>query len=127
MNSKSAPLLAFAVLSLAAFAAQGAQAYDRYGAIAYSPETGSHAWSYDFPSRATAENDALLRCQTYGAGCVVAVWFRNACGALAVSSENNGYGTGWAGGQRTAERIALNYCEASSGSCQVARWVCTSR
>lgn len=119
--------LAVPLVTLTMLAAGDASAYDQYGAIAYSPDTRSHSYTYNYPSKQTAENEALLRCQSYGAGCVIAVWFRNGCGALATPNDGNGYGTGWAGSHGTAERIALNQCQASNGNCQVTRWACTSR
>jgi serine/threonine-protein kinase len=126
-KSKSRFLFLVPLLALSAAAAGAAEARDSYGAIAYSMDTRSHAWTYDYPSRATAENEALLRCQSYGTGCFVATWFRNGCGALALASDGNGYGSGWARWRATAERLALGYCHASNGDCQVERWVCTSR
>ncbi len=102
-------------------------AYDYYGAIAYSPDTRSHGYSYNNPSRARAEAEALARCQTYGEGCTVATWFVNACGALALADEGNGYGAAWGGNRGVAEKNALNICTESNSGCHVERWVCTSR
>jgi serine/threonine-protein kinase len=75
---------------------RSAFAADQYGAISIAPDTGALGYSYDFPSQQAAENDALRRCQVYGASCKTAIWFRNACGAVALSTSGNGHGSGWA-------------------------------
>jgi hypothetical protein len=75
-----------------------ALARDNFGAIAYSPSSGAHGWSYDYPSRAVAEEVALTNCRQHAGDCVVPIWFRNACGALAVGS--SGYGSGWGTNRR---------------------------
>src|SRR5262245_65613021 len=72
-----------------------------YGAIAYSPTNRAHGWSYDYPSRKDAERRALAQCRRHAEDCVVPVWFRNACGALAVGSD--GYGSGWGPSRKSAE------------------------
>jgi hypothetical protein len=43
----------------------GRAAADNYGAIAYSPSTGAHGWSYDYGSRSAAENVALAGCRKH--------------------------------------------------------------
>ncbi len=59
-------------------------------------------------------------------GCEVAVWFKNACGALA-TDDDNGYGSGWASSRREAERIAMRGCRENAENCSVLRWACTDR
>jgi Domain of unknown function (DUF4189)/PAN domain len=103
-----------------------ALAGDQYGAIAYSPDTGALGYSSNFPSQQAAENDALLRCQSAGTGCKTAIWFRNACAALALSTNGNGYGSGWSANRGKAERLALASCREANADCYVARWVCAS-
>jgi len=56
----------------------------------------------------------------------VVLWFKDACGALAVGAKNV-YGTGWASGRRQAENIAMSNCNKNAASCGVRRWVCTTR
>ncbi len=97
---------------------------DEYGAIAYSVDSGRHGWSYNYGSRAAAENRALNECGE--ASCKVVLWFRNACGALA-TGDDNGYGTGWAGTRRGAETNAMLNCRQVSDNCSVVRWACTNR
>lgn len=112
--------------SVIAGAAQmgGTAQADNYGAIAFSRDTGGHGYSYDYGSRAAAENSALERCPA--ADCTVVIWFRNACGALAVGT-GNGYGTGWASSRAGAETIAMNGCNGYTTGCSVRAWSCTTR
>jgi hypothetical protein len=99
-------------------------AYDNYGAIAYSKNTGAWGTSYNFSTRSAAESHALRRC---GRGdCRIIVWFKNACGALAVG-DNGAFGWGWAGSRATAEAIALTECSARARGCHVRCWACTDR
>ena len=108
---------------LATLGSTAALADDKYGAIAFSQDTGRHGYSYNYNSRGGAESRALNEC---GRSCSVAVWFRNACGALAVG-ENNAYGSGWAVDRGDAENIALDGCGQHAGDCRIVRWACTDR
>jgi hypothetical protein len=119
-----------AVLMLAATSAtaepeagNGAEEY--FGAIAYSPTTRAHGWAYDYASRAEAERRAMAKCSRHAPDCFVPVWFRNACGALAIGFD--GYGSGWGASRKLAENYALQSCRRYSGGCWVVRWVCTSK
>jgi serine/threonine-protein kinase len=103
----------------------GAAAQDNYGAIAYSPSTGAHGWAYDYGSRAAAEQVALSNCGQHADDCVVPIWFRNACGALAVGAD--GYGSGWGSNRNLAERYALQSCRKYTSGCWIKRWACTTR
>ncbi|HEY5831669.1 MAG TPA: DUF4189 domain-containing protein [Hyphomicrobiaceae bacterium] len=98
---------------------------NRFGAIAYSPSTGVHGLSNDLGSQEEAEKAALNSCAQRARDCKVPLWFRNACGALAVGP--NGFGTGWGVDQGVAESYALKSCAQYSKSCTVRRWVCTTR
>ncbi len=102
-----------------------AAAQDFYGAIAYSPSTGAHGWSFDYRSRNEAENVAKSNCGKHATDCIVPIWFRNACGALAVGS--NGYGSGWGTSQKIAEGYALQVCGKHTTGCTIKRWACTTR
>lgn len=112
-------------LLLLAFIPAAALAQEYYGAIAYSPATQAHGWANDHPSRSAAEKEALLHCRKEAKDCRVLVWFRNACGALAVGPK--GYGWAWADKQATAEIEALKNCSKHSAGCSVNRRVCTTR
>lgn len=96
-----------------------------YGAIAYSPTNGSIGWGYDYPSKEEAERIALTNCRKYATDCVIPVWFRNACGALATGP--SGYGSGWGVTRDLAETYALESCRKHSQGCAVQRWVCSTR
>ncbi|PPD30237.1 MAG: hypothetical protein CTY20_04060 [Hyphomicrobium sp.] len=96
-----------------------------YGAIAYSPSTRALGWSNNQSSRQASENAALAGCRKYARDCVVPVWFKKGCGALAAGP--NGYGTGWGAGRYIAERTALRECGRHTRSCAIRRWTCTSR
>lgn len=106
-------------------AAGQAAAQNNYGAIAYSPGTGAHGWSIDYGSREAAESVAMQNCRKHAGDCTVPIWFRNACGALAVGS--NGYGSGWGTDRRIAERYAIQTCRKFTGNCKIRRWACTTR
>jgi serine/threonine-protein kinase len=112
-----------AALLLGALAAPPAWAADHYGAIAFSTGSGALGWAYDYGSRGEAEDEAVSQC---GGGCSAVLWFRNACGAIATSSDHS-YGTGWASSRGEAESIALNGCRKHADDCGVQRWVCTTR
>lgn len=117
--------MVLAVIIIAFAAASEARA-DNYGAIAFSQSTGTIGWSYDFRSRGAAEQAALQRCANSAPDCTVPVWFRNACGAIAIGN-NNGFGSGWGTTRELAERFALQTCRKFTGNCSVRRWVCTTR
>jgi serine/threonine-protein kinase len=108
-----------------ALAAQDAAARDQYGAIAYSSSTGATGWAYNHRSRGAAEGAALANCRQHASDCTVPVWFRNACGAIAVGFD--GYGTGWGNNRQLAESYALKTCRDFTTGCLITRWVCTSR
>ena len=118
-------MVAAGLLLACVAAGSGEAAADNYGAIAYSPSTKAYGWSYDFPSRGAAESEAMSRCRTKAGDCFVPLWFRNACGALAIGS--GGYGTGWATDRSSAEHQALGVCRRHTGDCAVRQWVCTTR
>jgi serine/threonine-protein kinase len=116
---------ALLVLGAGAGAAREPGGGEYFGAIAYSPTNRAHGWSYDYPSRKDAERRALSQCGLHADDCIVPVWFRNACGALAVGPD--GYGSGWGASRKSAESQAVQSCRRYSGGCAVVRWVCTSR
>jgi serine/threonine-protein kinase len=115
--------LASAVVVLTAGTAVAA---DSFGAIAFSQATGGYGFSYDHGTRREAESRAMSECNSRSRGCKVAIWFKNACGAVATGS-NNGWGSAWAGSRERAERDAIGYCSEQTRNCQVLAWACTSR
>ena len=102
-----------------------ASAQDYFGAIAYSWETGAHGWANVYPSREAAEQTALSICSQHARDCRPAIWFRNACGALAHGP--NGPGWAWETSKAAAEKKALELCAKRSTGCAVARSFCTNR
>ncbi len=121
---KTLTLLVMAGLAVT-LAAGEAAAQNYFGAISYSQTTRSHGYSYDYGSRSAAEQRAYNECAQYGGGCKIAVWFRNACGALAVG-QDGGWGAGWNANRPGAEAAAINSCNSVSYGCSVIRWVCTT-
>lgn len=93
-----------------------------YGAIAYSPRSGSVGYSYNFSTQSGAIRAAMRRCNHKT--CRTYVWFRNACGAVADSKRLRRVGFGWSYYRVTAQRIALR--KAGRGARLVA-WACTAR
>lgn len=116
------------IVFLAAFAigalAQSGEAQAGYGAIAYSPSSGAYGYSYNYPSRYTAESRALNECAARGGGCRVMVWFRNACGALATGA-GRAYGWAWNTSRSAARARALAECRARTSGCYIRVLVCS--
>jgi hypothetical protein len=118
-------VVSFVAISTAASWLYPAEAQaDLYGAIAYSSSTGRHGYSYDWGSRSEAEDYARSKC---GSGdCAIKVWFKNACGALAVG-RRGGTGWGWSSSRGAAESVALNECQSRTSGCNIRTWACTTR
>ena len=103
-----------------------ASAQDAFGAIAYSPSTGAYGYSYDFPSRAAAEAGAFNDCSKHNSGCQVVLWFKNACGSLAVGA-NGGWGTAWAASRKLADKQAVGQCSRNDQGCRPVVFSCVTR
>ncbi len=99
---------------------------DLYGAIAFSPSTGAHGYSFNYANRAAAEKRAINECEMNAGSddCRAILWFHNACGALAVG--DNAYGSGWGTNMLYAAQYAVESCKKFTANCKVVRWVCTS-
>jgi len=99
----------------------------QFGAIAYSPSTGGRGYTYNYNARATAENDAVAYCRkdSGDAGdCRVAVWFYNACGALARASDGS-WGAEIGYSRSIAQGLALATCTHYGGKdCRIISWAC---
>jgi hypothetical protein len=88
-----------------------------YGAIAYSPSSGSFGYSYEHANRTQAESRAVRECGKDD--CKVATWFFNNCGAVAAAS-NGAWGGAQGGSERTAQSAALSRCANEGGtSCEI--------
>ena len=100
-----------------------ASAQNRYGSIVFSQESGGGyaagmAWSFD--SRSAARDRAIGECRGRGGrNCSEIVWFRDACGALAIG-DNNGYGSGWGTSTSIAENYAMSSCRSANRNCRIA-------
>jgi Domain of unknown function (DUF4189) len=91
--------------------------FTTYGAIAYSPGSGAFGYSNNYANRSSAEKRALSDCGK--ADCVVASWFYNDCGAVAISGDGS-----WGGGHGpkldSARDDAEKACARQGGtSCEV--------
>lgn len=93
---------------------------DMFGAIA-TTEDSRWGGAYNYPSRAQAEAAALQECGA--SDCVVRVWFKNACGAVAENSSL--IGVGW--GETRAEAEAQAISTVGTGDAKILSWGCTDR
>lgn len=114
-----------AIVLTVGMAIPGAASAQNYGAIAYSPSTGAWGRSWDYRTRRTAERRAMRHCRRRARDCRV-LWFRNACGAVAVG-RNGGWGSAWGRTKNAAFRNARAQCRRYDGGCRVRVWQCTSR
>jgi hypothetical protein len=122
LRISQAGLICALLLGAGAVSAAG----EYFGAIAYSSTTRAHGWSKDFPSRTAAEKAAVAGCAKHGEDCRAVLWFKNACGALALGPKA-GVGWDWAEDQAVADRRAINACARQSKACTVKQRVCTTR
>ena len=103
-----------------------ALAQNSYGAIARSPSTQYKGYSWNYTTRAAAENRALQECESSSdAGdCEILMWTRNACMSLAEGS-NGAAGAAWSTSSRQAESKARQVCRDYDGvDCRVTRTIC---
>lgn len=96
-----------------------------YGAIAISESTMAWGSSWNATSQAEAERTAIEYCGR--SDCRSVNWFRNACGALAMSG-NRAWAADWGATQEEARSKALAACRSSGGtSCQIQNTTCSSQ
>lgn len=113
-----------ATAALVATAGPGLALADSYGAISLSPANGATGWSHSYASRWEAEEAAQGFCYQNAGDCVVAIWFKNACGAVA-RGPDGGWGSAWAANSRRAQSAAVASCSNHSYNCRVIRWQCS--
>lgn len=113
-----------AVVAAMLLATAGAASADSFGAIAFSERTGKFGYSFDHPSRASAENRAMAECNARSGGCRIGIWFKNACGSVATGT--NGWGSAWAPSRQQAEQSAIRNCSRHTGGCRSLAWSCTN-
>jgi len=97
-----------------------------YGAIARSPTTQDKGYSWNYRSRAAAENRAISECESisYSGDCEVLMWVLNACMSIA-ESRNGAAGTAWSTDEYEAERTAREVCHDYGGrNCTITRTIC---
>ena len=99
-------------------------AFAGYGAIAYSQGSNAYGQSWNFQTRWEAEERAMSECSYRGYGCKVVMWFRNACGALALAP-GGGYGAAWGNSKYVAQQKAMNACYGDNQSCDLEISFCT--
>jgi hypothetical protein len=99
-----------------------------YGAIALASD-GAFGYSYDFATKRAALDAAQQRCRQrseYPGTCTKIGWIRNACGAVAVKYDRQGfvsrYKFGWGG----TKRAAIAAAKRNFGG-TIRTWVCTTR
>jgi hypothetical protein len=112
--------IAGAVLAVVAGPAN-ADAYNYWGAIAISRQTGKTGYSYNYSSAAAAEARAVSECGV--ADCQTVVWFANGCGAVAQATDLS-WGWGWGSSLSTAESYAL--AGTSGNGARIVSWACTT-
>lgn len=118
LRNSMAAVAAALVFSLASPAHAG------FGAIAYAPSSGANGYSYGYASRYDAEYRAMAECRSRSGGCQIAIWFQNACGAVA-SGYNGGWGSAWGNGRAQAEYNAIAQCSRYTTNCSIRVWACT--
>lgn len=95
------------------------------GAIALSENDGATGYSYDYERRFDAEKRALQECQAFAPNCVLAVWFENECGALALG-DDNGWGASTGYSIIEAEKEAISTCRSyDNTNCQIEVSLCS--
>ena len=121
---KRVKLLCWLMLCLMVVASSPASAQSLYGSIAFSEEYGGgYAWgmAWSYGTLSEAQNNAISECRRKGGtNCGEIVWFRDACGALAIG-DNGGYGSGWGTSYGIAQQYALNTCQSyGNRNCRIA-------
>ena len=103
----------------------GTSSKETFAAIAFSKDTGANGYAYQYDNRSGAEARALKECRAFASDCIIATWFGNACGALAVG-DGNGWGSSWADNVIKAERDALASCRSyGNKNCEIEVSICS--
>ncbi len=120
--------LSFASSAGAATADQSQRVRLYYGAISLASD-GAFGYSYDFGTKRAAQNAAQQRCRQhsdYPGTCTQVGWFRNACGAVAVKYDREGFVSRYKFGWGTTKPRAVAQARRNFGG-TIRTWVCTTR
>jgi len=99
-------------------------AYQSWGAIAYSKSDQGYGSSWNQDTKAEATTLAMKNCAQHGSSCVVWMYFNKECGAIAVDGTHTGWGT--ANARYYAKERALKECANNGGrNCWVLDSVCS--
>ena len=99
-----------------------------FGAIALASD-GAFGYSFDFRTKQAALNAAHQRCRTrsdYPGTCTKVGWIRNACGAVSVKYDRQGFVTRYKFGWGATKPIAIAQARRNFGG-KIRAWVCTTR
>lgn len=118
--SQKLALAAFVAIPLVVGSTTKANA-NEYGSIAFSESTQRYGYSYNYPTQSGAQNRALRECGVRD--CRVVVWFKNACGTLAIG--NSSWGSAWNANGRQSQISAVRACSQYGSGCRVVRTVCS--
>ncbi len=93
-----------------------------FGAIAYGATTGRWGYSNDYSRQVQANQRAVKECGQ--PDCVVRVWFRDECGALALG-DNGAWGADRGDSAAQAQSAALARCTPNGDHCQIKATRCS--
>ena len=93
---------------------------NEYGSVAYAMNPWRAAfWSEVRTSRTAARDAAVAACEkactSSSCDCQEVLWFQNACGSLAFSSDTHRAGVGWGETESAAEEEAKDRCREAEG------------
>jgi serine/threonine-protein kinase len=108
--TRLAGIIAAALVSVAGTASAD------YGSIYYSEQTGAYGYAWNYATQDAAEDAAYRECRQQAKDCTMATWFSNACGALAISDNTDGWAGQWGNTIREAERKAMSDCRDKYGN-----------
>ncbi len=99
-------------------------AYQAWGAIAYSKSDKGFGSAYNFDTKSEATKKAMENCSAHGNDCAVWIYFNKECGAIAVDGKFTGWGT--ANARYYANERAMKECASNGGrNCTVLDSVCS--
>lgn len=98
--------------------------WSTYGAISYSPATGSVGYSHSAVTLVQAQSTAHGYCGV--ADCRTVVWVQGGCASAAVDQLSGQIGWAYAANRTVAVNAALQACQNRSGAnCESLAWTCS--